>query len=94
MYFSLWHWLPMVNGYSGYTTDSYRDFAKSLDAFPSPATLAALRSRGVTHVTITCGLYRNGCDTVMAAVDASDQFRLVTAAEWEGQPTRLYELRR
>lgn len=94
MYFSVWHWLPMVNGYSGYRTDAYADFAKRLDDFPSASSLAALRERGATHVTITCALYKNGCEELLKAVDASGAFQLVVSSEWEGQPTRLYEIRR
>jgi hypothetical protein len=92
MYFSVWHWLPMVNGYSGYRTEAYADFAKRLDDFPSPASLDALRARGATHVTVTCALYKTGCDHVLTAVEASGAFRLLVSAQWEGQPTRLYEL--
>jgi hypothetical protein len=92
MYFSLWHWLPMVNGYSGFTTEAYRDFIDRLEDFPSPASIAALRARGATHVTITCALYRDGCDTIMAAMDKSGAFRLITATEWQGQPARLYQI--
>jgi hypothetical protein len=91
MYFSVWHWLPMVNGYSGYRTEAYADFAKSLEDFPSSKSLDALRARGATHITVTCALYKSGCDQLLTAVDASGAFRLLVSAQWEGQPTRLYE---
>ena len=34
MYFSLWHWARMVNGYSGFIPKSYADFQKEMAALP------------------------------------------------------------
>ena len=56
MYFSVWHFLPMVNGYSGYIPESYTTLAPDLLEFPRGDSAAALRRRGVTHVTVNCGL--------------------------------------
>jgi hypothetical protein len=92
MYFSIWHWLPMINGYSGFTPPSYEPLMDGLRDFPAPAAIDLLRSRGVTHVTVNCALYVTGCEPVLSGIEASTAFRLVTAGHWEGQPVKLYEL--
>jgi hypothetical protein len=91
-YFSVWHWRAMINGYSGFTPSHYEPMIEVLKDFPAPAAIDLLRSRGVTHVTVNCALYVTGCESVVAGVDATDAFRLVARAEWQGQPALLYEL--
>ncbi len=46
------HWRPMVNGYSGIATGTYRRNWERLYRFTEPATLAALAEMGVTHVVV------------------------------------------
>ena len=92
MYFSVWHWRSMINGYSGFTPSTYEPMMDVLKDFPAPAAIELLRSRGVTHVTVNCALYVTGCEPVIAGVDASAAFRLVSRGEWQGQPAMLYEL--
>jgi hypothetical protein len=92
MYFSLWHWAEMVNGYSGHYPPGQVDFEEALRPFPEPPTLDLLRTRGVTHVTVNCALYRGGCDELLRKVDGMPDFRLVSSVRWEAQPVRLYEL--
>ena len=92
MYFSIWHGLPMINGYSGFTPPGYEPLMEGLRAFPAPATIDLLRSSGVTHVTVNCALYVTGCESILAAIDASPALRAVASGQWEGQPVKLYEL--
>jgi hypothetical protein len=94
LYFSLWHWHPMVNGYSGFTPQSYTDVRHAVESFPAPDALAALRERGVTHVTITCGLRYRGCDDLLNRARRSPLLRPVEETTWEGEPAALYELER
>jgi hypothetical protein len=98
MYFSLWHWAPMVNGYSGHSPPGQVDFEVALQGFPDAPALDLLRARGVTHVTINCALYlsagRGGCEELVAVVDALPAFRVVASGKWQGAPVRLYELQR
>jgi hypothetical protein len=91
MYFSLWHWHEMVNGYSGFTPDSHQALIKLARDFPDAASIAALRTRGVTHVTVNCHFIKDPCKEFMAAIDARPEFRLIRIAHWQGRPTRLYE---
>jgi hypothetical protein len=92
LYFSLWHWSNMVNGYSGHSPSGYDEFEESMRPFPGGGTLDILAARGVTHVTITCALYNDSCDQLLARVDAVSRLRLVSSGQWQGQPSRLYEL--
>jgi hypothetical protein len=94
MYFSLWHWAPMVNGYSGFMPRSYDDFEQGVRDFPGPGSIATMKARGVTHVTVNCGFYRGGCDELLATIDALPDFRRVADGLWEGKRVRLYELKR
>ena len=63
MYFSLWHWNQIVDGYSGHAPEGYGAFQVGMQSFPSRSSLELLRARGVTHVTVNCGLYNSGCES-------------------------------
>ncbi|HXT68919.1 MAG TPA: hypothetical protein VN700_04150 [Vicinamibacterales bacterium] len=91
MYFSLWHWLPMVNGYSGFTPDGHKQLLELAKDFPDPASIAALRTRGVTHITVNCSFMGDPCRNVMDRLDGRPEFKLIRVAHWRGKPTRLYE---
>ena len=55
MYRSIFHWLPIVNGYSPYPPASYRQIATAAEGLPDPAALdavlAAARPRWVVLLT-------------------------------------------
>jgi hypothetical protein len=92
MYFSLWHWQPMVNGYSGFIPMSYADLTKALVPFPAPSALAALRAHGVTYLTVNCGLGYEGCEETLRRMRQSPSLRLLDDATWEGHAVDLFEL--
>lgn len=46
------HWRPLMNGYSGYTPQSYRDYAEVFWYFPEPEAFAAIRAAGATHLVL------------------------------------------
>ena len=94
MYFSTWHWKPMVNGYSGFIPQSYVSVAPTLQTFPAGAAIAELRRRGVTHVTVNCGLHYRDCETQLALARGSTDLRLIAETVWEGAPVALFELAR
>ena len=39
MYFSTFHWHPLVNGYSGFSPKSYQDLIRAMADFPDDDTL-------------------------------------------------------
>jgi hypothetical protein len=94
MYFSLWHWTPMVNGYSGFIPESYDRLALDLAEFPRGDWVARLRRMGVTHVSLNCGLWDATCEDVLTGIRASRELRLVSDMRWQGRPVQLYELTR
>ncbi len=93
-YFSIWHWSPMTNGYSGNMPKSYRRFSDAVADFPSARAVAFLRSLGVTHVTYNCALTERDCARAVGQIEQSGAFRAVSQDVWEGEPVNLYELRR
>jgi hypothetical protein len=93
MYFSLWHWNQIVDGYSGHGPEGYGDFQRGMQSFPSEPSLELLRARGVTHVTVNCALYVTGCETLLKEIEAVADLRLLVSATWEGKPVRLYALK-
>jgi hypothetical protein len=94
MYFSLWHWTQMINGYSGRYPPDHAEYEAAMQEFPDPPTIDLVRGRGATHVSVNCALYRGGCDQLLETLDAMPEFRLVSSGKWQGQPVRLYELKR
>jgi hypothetical protein len=92
MYFSLWHWSPMVNGYSGFIPKSYADLRAEIAKFPAAEAIAALRRRGVTYVTVNCGLNYPGCDELRGEMRYSPYLRLLADTQWLGRPAQLYEV--
>jgi hypothetical protein len=93
MYFSLWHWASLVNGYSGHYPPGQIEYEVALKTFPERPTLDLLRSRGTTHVSVNCALYRGPCEELLSAIDALPDFTLVASGRWQGQPVRLYVLK-
>ena len=95
LYFATWHWTPTVNGYSGYTPQSYERLVDRMQRFPAGESVAYLQSRGVTHVTVTCALWTDAeCAAALEQMQGDPRFGLVTETTWEGKPARLYQLRR
>jgi len=92
MYFSTWHWTPMVNGYSGFVPKSYIQLQRDILLFPAAEAVDALRRQGVTHVTLNCGLGLAGCDELMGAMRHARRLRLLADTAWQGYPVQLYEL--
>jgi hypothetical protein len=92
MYFSLWHWASMINGYSGHSPPGQGEFEATLSSFPDAAAVESLRARGATHVTINCALYGGGCEQLVATVDELPAFRVLASDRWLGSSVRLYEL--
>jgi hypothetical protein len=97
LYFSTFHWARLINGYSGYTPDSYIKLHKYLAAeFPSAEAVETLRQQGATHITVNCVMYRwrnSECGSVIAKLDEIPGVEPVASVRWEGDAVRLYRLR-
>src|SRR4029077_15035763 len=60
LYFSTFHWHPMVNGNSGYFPKSYEEMTERERDFPSEAAIDYLRSRGVDYFTVHGAFFEPG----------------------------------
>jgi hypothetical protein len=92
VYFSLWHWARIVNGYSGFIPKSYADFKRAMLAFPDEQSIDALRRRGVTFVSVNCGLNPPPCEEVAERMRRSTALRLVVDTRWMDRTVQLYEV--
>jgi hypothetical protein len=52
MYEGTVHWLPMVNGYSGFFPPSYLELLSVMESFPDARSIQYLRDRGVRYLLI------------------------------------------
>jgi hypothetical protein len=57
MILSTTHWMPLVNGYSDYIPQDFREAAYVLDSFPSTDTFKVLEKRRVRYVAIHWDMY-------------------------------------
>jgi len=94
MYFSMWHWTPMVNGYSGFIPASYSALLQGTSTFPDDVALDYLARSGVTHIALHCRLWEpDVCASTMNRLDVTPRVRSLARASWYGAPSTLYELR-
>jgi hypothetical protein len=95
LYFSTFHWHPIVNGNSGYFPKSYEELTRRELDFPSDSAVEYLRMRGVDYVAVHGAFIdRENFERIVATLDARQDMPLVAAAPWEGSESRLYRLRR
>lgn len=50
VYFSIFHWKPLVNGYSSYFPPYYSSLCEVMQGFPNTSSLEAIKKFGVTYV--------------------------------------------
>jgi len=51
-YQSIFHWFPMLNGYSGMYPGPYVEWTAAMKTFPDESAIADLRARGVSYVIL------------------------------------------
>jgi hypothetical protein len=56
-YMSTFHWMPLLNGYSGYYPPSYLGLIGNLRHFPDENAVTLLRGRGTRYVVVHTSLY-------------------------------------
>lgn len=67
MFWSMWHWQPLVNGYSDYIPQDVIDLAIPVNSFPSEEAFAILKARDVRYVVIDWRTYNAAATAVMRA---------------------------
>jgi hypothetical protein len=95
MYFSTWHWQPLINGYSGFFPNSYIAAADDADHFPDDIAIRHFQRRGVDYVIVheefyDLDVYRD----LIRRIEARSEIETVSRSTWEGHEIRLYRLRR
>ena len=95
LFYSTSHWQRMVNGFSGSLPASYRPLHVAMRTFPDEASMAALRSRGVSYAVIHEEFYGTpGYREIIARVEQSPSFALLSTAT-DGQfEARIYQVLR
>ena len=84
------HWRPLMNGYSGYTPDSYRRRAETFWFFPETRALDAIRAEGATHLIVHLARFSDAeAKNIEAAMRDQPGFRLLAI---DPQGNRLYEV--
>ena len=89
MAFSTSHWMPLVNGYSDYIPQDFREAAVVLDSFPSTDTFKVLERHRVRYVGIHWDMYGPRADEIRTKLkDFTRYLRLLGSDE----TMSLYEI--
>ena len=84
------HWRPLMNGYSGYTPDSYQKYADAFWYFPQRWAIDAMKQAGVTHVMVHLDAFHRDHMDVLPALQQRRDFELMAIGP---NNMRLYRLR-
>jgi hypothetical protein len=84
------HWRPLMNGYSGYTPDSYDRYAERFWLFPADMAIAAMRDAGVSHVVVHSAEFSDDENRQVRALEARGTLELVAISP---PGLRLYRLK-
>jgi hypothetical protein len=76
-YMSTFHWMPTVNGYSGYYPNSYLNRLARLAVFPSAGATHELRRAGVKYVIVHRRAYPgDDADPILRALEIDPLYSL------------------
>jgi hypothetical protein len=84
------HWRPLMNGYSGYTPDSYTRYVEAFWLFPADMAIAAMRDAGVTHIVVHTSRFSDDENRQTIALEGRGVLELVAIS----RDLRLYRLKR
>jgi len=84
------HWRPLMNGYSGYTPESYQRYADAFWYFPEDRAIQAMKDAGVTHVVVHVAAFHKDHQPVVEAIDKRTDFELMAVGR---AGIRLYRLK-
>lgn len=76
------HWRKLMNGYSGYTPATYREYVRVFWNFPDRESVEAMRAAGATHLMVHPQRYgREAADTLRQALANPRLERLAVGAD-------------
>ena len=85
------HWRPLMNGYSGYTPDTYQKYADAFWYFPEDWAIQAMKDAGVTHVMVHLATFHKDHQAVLPAIEKRSDFELMAIGR---DDMRLYRIKR
>src|SRR5262249_44415012 len=85
------NWRPLMNGYSGYTPESYDRYAEAFWLFPADIAIAAMRNAGVTHIVVHASQFNDDENRRVVGLEERGVLELVAVSRGE---LRLYRLKR
>ena len=94
MYFSTFHWHPLINGASAFAPAWYGPLGAISREFPSDQTLDAFRTLGTEYFVLHEGYYHDTFRRVVADAEAQPRLQFVATSSWEEGECRLYRLLR
>jgi hypothetical protein len=84
------HWRPLMNGYSGYTPDTYQGYADAFWYFPEDRAIQAMKDAGVTHVMVHVAAFHKDHQAVLPVLEKRSDFELMAVGR---DGIRLYRLK-
>lgn len=77
MYYSTFHWRPIVNGYCGFNPPGYLIVREAMEAFPNEAAINLLRDLDVEYVLVHTQGFRSekGLETLLGLERYEDQIK-------------------
>ena len=84
------HWRPLMNGYSGYTPESYQKYADTFWYFPQDWAIDAMKKAGVTHVVVHLEAFHRDHMAVLPVLEKRQDFELMAI---HPGGIRLYRMR-
>jgi hypothetical protein len=84
------NWRPLMNGYSGYTPESYDRYAAAFWLFPADAAIGAMRAAGVTHIVVHTSRFNEDENRRIVALADTGVLDLIAISRGE---LRLYRLK-
>ncbi len=84
LYYSMFHWQYLINGYSGFSPPSYRKLANAVQSFPDETSMNMIKSHGARYLVIHGEwLYGARYDTLIADLDHRSDLALVSRHPWQ-----------
>ena len=96
MFWSTYHWHPLVNGYSGYTPPDVVDTMALMQTFPDEASVARLKTLQVRYVLIHQAFYKPRAYSELMGHIAQWPELIPNGRhrDWTGGDTQIFELRK
>lgn len=67
MFDSMWHWQPLINGYSDFIPEDFREMAIPINGFPDPESFRILRAHQARYVVIHLDTYGDAARPTLLA---------------------------